>query len=105
MAVLEGDLNQAKTYTLRLLLQKGQQVPVHSHSYSERFILLAGKVEFGFGDAFAKDKLKPVSLPSIGLVPANQMHFAQVLADNTVVQISGVGPFDMKLAKDSEPPR
>ncbi len=103
MAVLEGDPNQAKTFTLRLLLQKGQQIPVHAHSYSERFILLAGKVDFAFGDTFAKDQLKPVSLPSVGLVPGNQMHYARALADNTIVQISGVGPFDMKLGKASEP--
>lgn len=104
MAVLEGDPSQAKTFTIRLLLQKGQQMPVHAHSYSERFILLAGKVEFAFGETFAKDQLKPVNLPSVGLVPANQMHYARALADNTIVQISGVGPFDMKLGKNSVSP-
>lgn len=104
MAVLEGDPNQAKTYTFRLVLQKGQQMPVHAHSYNERFILLAGKVEFAFGDTFANDQLKPVAVPSVGLVPANQMHYARALADNTIVQITGVGPFDMKLGRDTDAP-
>jgi len=94
-SVLEGDPNKPQTYTIRLLMQKGQAFPVHAHSHTERFMLLAGGVEFAFGDTGAAKDLKRVNLPSVGLVPANQMHYGRALANNTVVQLSGVGPFDM----------
>lgn len=99
MAVLEGDLDKPQTFVMRLQMQKGQAVPVHSHTRSERFIVLSGKADFGFGDTFDEKKLQHMNTPTIGLVPAGQMHYARALADNTVVQIMGVGPFDMTVAE------
>lgn len=99
LAVLEGDPSQAKTFMLRLRLDKGQQIPVHAHSYSERFFVVSGKASFATGDAFETDKLQPLAVGSVGVVPANHNHYARAEADNTVIQIFGVGPFDMKLAE------
>jgi quercetin dioxygenase-like cupin family protein len=104
MTMLEGSVDQPKTFVLRLQMQKGQVVPVHAHSHSERFIVLSGNVDYGFGDTFAEDKLQHLHTPTIGLVPPDQMHYARALADNTVVQIMGVGPFDMKVAPDGGMP-
>lgn len=99
LAVLEGDPSQPKAFTLRLKLNKGQQLPVHAHSYSERFFVVSGKVSFATGDAFEADKLQPLKVGSVGIVPANHNHYARAEADNTVVQVFGVGPFDLKLAE------
>ncbi len=101
VSVLEGDLDKPQTFVLRLQMQKGQAFPVHSHTRSERFIVLSGKVDFGFGDSFVEKKLQHVATPGIGLVPGGQMHYGRALADNTVVQIMGVGPFDMTVADES----
>lgn len=98
MSVLEGDLDTPQTFVLRLQMQKGQAFPVHSHTRSERFIVLSGKVDFGFGDTFDEKKLQHMATPGIGLVPGGHMHYGRALADNTVVQIMGVGPFDMTIA-------
>jgi quercetin dioxygenase-like cupin family protein len=104
MAVLEGAIDQPKTFILRLQMQKGQVFPVHSHSHSERFIVLSGKADFAFGETFDEKKLQHLETPTIGIAPAGEMHFGRALEDNTVVQIMGVGPFDMKLAADGGMP-
>lgn len=103
MAVLEGDPAQAKTYTIRLKLGPGAKVPVHSHSMGERFTIISGKTKFAMGDTWNDAELKELKTPAIGLIPRNQNHYAMATQD-TVVQLSGVGPFDMKYAHPEDDP-
>jgi quercetin dioxygenase-like cupin family protein len=106
IAVLEGDPKLTKVFTVRLLLPtKGFKIPVHAHSYSERFMVLAGASRFAMGDEFDLAKTKRMTVGGVGIVPGNARHYVQSDATGTVVQISGVGPLDMKWADMETAPK
>jgi quercetin dioxygenase-like cupin family protein len=106
LAVLEGDPNIAKVYTIRLMFpDKGFKLPVHAHSHSERFMLLSGAVRFGLGDEYDLSKTKSMKVGAVGIVPKDERHFAQADSDGVIVQITGVGPLDMKWAVMATAPK
>ncbi len=101
MAVLEGDPNQPKTYVVRLQFPKGSRMPPHSHKYSERFFVLSGHPKFAFGDTWDEKKLQPMGAPSVGITPPDMAHYARI-DDDTVVQVAGVGPMNVKYANPAD---
>jgi quercetin dioxygenase-like cupin family protein len=104
MAVLEGDPNVAKMFTLRLQFPKGFKVRPHTHSVTERFMIVGGRGTFAHGDTWTDKQLNPVAMGAIGVLPKDHAHYAHAGADGLVVQISGVGPFDLKWSHAEDAP-
>jgi quercetin dioxygenase-like cupin family protein len=95
LAVLEGDPKVAKVFTLRLMLPtKGFKYPVHSHTHSERFVVLSGAAHFAMADTDDFAQAKAMKVGGVGVVPKDARHFAQADADDTIVQVTGVGPLE-----------
>jgi quercetin dioxygenase-like cupin family protein len=103
MAMLEGDPALAQTYTIRVKVPKGFKMPVHAHSNGERMTVLSGNVKVAMGDRWSEQALKPMKSPAIALFPRDQMHYAEVIED-AVIQLAGVGPYDIKYANPAEDP-
>ena len=61
IAVIEGPMNQAVPFTIRLKFPKDYQIPAHSHPAVERVTVLSGTFHMGTGDKF--DKAKSHALP------------------------------------------
>lgn len=101
LAVLEGDPAQPKMFVARLQLPPNTKLPSHAHAYSQRFMVLSGDAQFAVGDAASQ----AMKAPSIMLVPREEPHVMDVGASGAVVQIVGVGPFDVEwLRPTSAPP-
>ena len=62
IAVIEGPMNQAVPFTIRLKFPKDYQIPAHSHPAIERVTVLSGTFHMGTGDKF--DKAKSHALPT-----------------------------------------
>lgn len=92
LAVLEGDPAQAKMFVARLQLPPNTKLPAHAHAYSQRFMVLSGNARFGVDDATPQD----MKAPAIMLVPREMPHVMDVGSSGAVVQIVGVGPFDVE---------
>jgi quercetin dioxygenase-like cupin family protein len=93
-AVLMGDPGKPGPFVLRLKFPSGYVVPPHRHSKEEQVTVLAGGFAFGLG-ATVDPAAKPMPPSSFVRIPANTTHWARAQGE-TVVQINGMGPFDIR---------
>jgi quercetin dioxygenase-like cupin family protein len=103
-AVLLGHPAKEGPFVLRLRFPAGFVVPPHRHSKDEMVTVIAGRFGIAAGeklDRSAGDVLPPSSFVHL---PAGMAHYAWAEAD-TIVQINGVGPFDVKYVDPKDDPR
>lgn len=102
-AVLLGSPAKEGPFVLRLRFPDGFVIPPHRHSKDEFVTVLGG----GFAVA-AGHHLDPSApaLPAGSFVhlPAGMPHFARAVGE-TVVQVNGVGPFDVVYLDPKDDPR
>jgi hypothetical protein len=96
IATLDGDWSKPGPYTIRLKLPAGTKIPVHYHSGTERATIISGIFMLGIGTKFDESKLTTAPAGSFAVIPAGVRHFAETKVE-TVVQLSGMGPFDMEM--------
>jgi len=103
-AVLYGDPGKAGPFVLRLKFPAGFAVPPHRHSKDEPVTVISGRLLIGAGAKL--DRAAATALAPAGFVylPAGMAHFAIADAD-TVVQINGMGPFDITYLNPNDDPR
>ena len=103
-AVLLGHPTKDGPFVLRLKFPAGFTVPPHKHSKDELVTVISGKFMIASGE-----KLDPAAfhtLPTASFVhlPAGMPHFARADGE-TVVQINGMGPFDVTYINPADDPR
>jgi quercetin dioxygenase-like cupin family protein len=103
-AVLLGSPAKEGPFVLRLKFPSGFAVPPHRHSKDELVTVISGK--FGIGASETLDRAAAKQLPPGSFVhlPAGMPHYAIADAE-TVVQINGVGPFDITYIDPNDDPR
>lgn len=103
-AVLLGHPAKEGPFVLRLKFPPGFVVPPHRHSKDEMVTVIAGR--FGVGAGEKLDRSAGDVLPAASFVhlPAGMAHFAWAEVE-TIVQINGVGPFDVKYVDPKDDPR
>jgi quercetin dioxygenase-like cupin family protein len=91
-------------FVLRLKLPAGFVVPPHRHSRDELLTVLSGR--FSITAAERLPSPLPPGLPpgSFFYLPAGMSHFARAETE-AVVQINGVGPFDVVYLDPKDDPR
>jgi hypothetical protein len=94
MAVLEGDPQQPGPFTLRLSLPAGTQIAPHWHPSTERVTVLEGAVGVGFGDRYDDTQMRVFHAGGFYVNPPQAHHFVGVPQD-TVIQITGEGPWEL----------
>jgi hypothetical protein len=93
IAVLAGNPEIAGLpYVIRFRTRREIAVPAHWHPEDENITVLEGPFALGLGECFAQDALKKLPTGSYAYVPKETRHFASY-GVGTVVQVSGVGPF------------
>jgi quercetin dioxygenase-like cupin family protein len=104
LAVLEGDPTAAEPFTMRAWMPDGYFVPPHWHPIGEHLTVLSGTLVLGMGE-----KLDPAQETALGsggfaAMPAGMRHWARAEGE-TVIQIHGVGPFDITYVDPADDPR
>jgi quercetin dioxygenase-like cupin family protein len=96
LAVIHGDPMGKGDYTLRLKFPAGYTFPAHYHPNAEHLTVLSGVFVLGMGDkeGGATREYQPGDFLYI---PAKKPHFGGARGE-TVIQLHGVGPFEIKLA-------
>ena len=97
IAVLYGDPSQAAPYTLRLKFPDGYAFPPHWHPNLEHVTVVTGTFFLGMGEEVKKEAAVAYAPGDYLIAPARMSHFGWVKGE-TVVQLHGMGPFDIKLA-------
>jgi quercetin dioxygenase-like cupin family protein len=105
LAVIEGPMNEAVPFTVRVKLPANYRLPAHFHPAVERVTTLSGVFYMGMGD-----KLDPAQA-TMALGPGDVMimvpgtkHFA-VTKEETVLQLHGTGPWGITYVDPADDPR
>jgi quercetin dioxygenase-like cupin family protein len=99
MALLAGDPSKAGSqYTVRLKLPAGVKIGPHTHGDVENVTVLSGTALVGVGTTFDTAHMISLAAGSFVSIPAGTPHYAMAVGD-TIVQVNGVGPASMTLAK------
>jgi quercetin dioxygenase-like cupin family protein len=102
--VLEGDPTKPGLFTMRIQLPPNYVIAPHRHPEAERVTVLSGSVYVGFGNKVDKEKSTYFQTGSFYVNPAGSSHFVWT-KEGVIVQITGVGPWQLTYADPSDDPR
>lgn len=104
-AVIEGDPSKAGgTYVIRAKMPDGYRIPPHWHPVTENVTVLEGTILIGMGDKFDEAAGRQLTAGSFASMPKGVRHFAWAKGE-TVIQVHGVGPFDINYVNPADDPR
>src|SRR5262249_61702686 len=103
-AVLRGAPARGGPSFFRLNFPAGFPVPPHRHSKDEFVTVISGKFAVASGEKLERESLSPLAPASFVHLPAGMPHYAWAEVES-VVQINGVGPFDVTYIDPKDDPR
>lgn len=103
-AVLLGSPTKEGPFVLRLKFPPGFVVPPHRHTKDELVTVISGAFGVAAGEMLDRSAQKPLPPASFIHLPAGMPHFAWADGE-TIVQINGVGPFDVVYIDPRDDPR
>jgi hypothetical protein len=104
LAVIEGPITEAVPFTFRVKFPANFKVPPHWHPATERVTLLSGTLHLGVGDTFDQANAKALPAGSISIMEPKMHHFAWA-SEETVFQLSGMGPWGITYVNPADDPR
>jgi quercetin dioxygenase-like cupin family protein len=103
-AALLGSPAKEGPFVLRLKFPAGFAIPPHRHSKDELVTVISGKFGISSGEKLDRASLHALPPGSFVHLPAGMPHYASTDVE-TVVQINGVGPFDVTYVDPNDDPR
>jgi hypothetical protein len=104
VAIIEGPITEAVPFTFRLKFPANYKIAPHWHPAVERVTVLSGTIHLGVGDTFDQTKAKALPAGSISIMEPKMHHFAWT-SEETVVQLSGMGPWGITFVNPADDPR
>jgi len=98
-AVLWGDPANPGPYVQRVKIPPNALIPPHSHPDSEAITVLAGALGIGEGAQVDKAAGTVLGVGGFYVLPAHRVHYAWGGPKGATLQISGVGPSGMTMAR------
>lgn len=102
IAVLEGDPKAQRFFTIRLKVPAGSRLAPHWHPRDERVTVISGSVAVGFGDTVDEAAVTRFGAGSFYVNPANSRHYV-LFPEDSVVQVTGVGPWEVNFLTPAAP--
>jgi hypothetical protein len=102
IAVLHGDPSKKAPFTLRLKMPAGFKIPPHWHSNDEYLTILAGTLILHMGDTMDAPSTN-LAIGGFHFLPG-KMHHAAEAKGETIVQLDGMGPFDIHYLNPADNP-
>ncbi len=96
LAVLHGDPAGKGDYTIRLKFPAGYTFPAHYHPNAEHLTVLSGTFLLSMGEKEG-GPLREYQPGDFLYIPSKKPHYGGAKGE-TVIQLHGIGPFDIKLA-------
>lgn len=103
-AVLEGNPAQDGLFTMRLWLPAGFQIKPHWHPAVEHVTVMSGSFHVGMGDTFDAAAAPGLGAGTFAFLAPQMHHFAWAEGD-TVIQLHGVGPWQINYLNPADDPR
>jgi hypothetical protein len=106
MAVLQGDPGKEGVFVARLMVPANYKIAPHWHSKDEDLTVISGTFYLAEGDTMDMKDMKHAHAMKAGAyhhLPAKTHHYA-FSKGPAVVQINGVGPFDLTYINPADDP-
>ena len=103
-AVLFGDPSEEGLFVLRLKLPAGYSVAPHTHPVDEVITVISGTFRLGMGGTADQRKAQTLPAGSFFALPPGMAHYV-FIDEETVVQISTVGPWGLTYINPKDDPR
>jgi ketosteroid isomerase-like protein/quercetin dioxygenase-like cupin family protein len=100
LAVVHGDPMGKGDYTIRLRFPAGYTFPAHYHPNAEHLTVLSGTFLLSMG-AKEGGPLREYQPGDFLYIPATKPHYGGAKSE-TIIQLHGIGPFEIKLAGVTE---
>ena len=104
IAVIEGPMNQAVPFTIRLRFPPNYRIPAHWHPAVERVTVLSGTFYMGVGDKLDEKTSMALTPGSMMILQPKTHHFAWN-KDEVIVQLNGTGPWGITYLNPADDPR
>jgi quercetin dioxygenase-like cupin family protein len=104
MAALEGDPTKEGPFVVRFQFPDGYYIPPHTHPKTERVTIISGTGYLAAGDTLDRSSAKSLPAGSFGYWPAGMKHAAWFEGE-TVIQLHGVGPWQINYVNPADDPR
>lgn len=104
IAVIEGPMNEAKPFTMRLRLPADYRIPAHYHTAIEHVTVISGTFNMGLGDNLDTKTTRPLGPGGVAIMQVGTRHFAWNEGE-TVIQVHGVGPWTITYVNPADDPR
>jgi hypothetical protein len=105
MGLLVGDPSKPGVpYVLRAKLPDGYKVPPHWHPSDENVTVLTGTLLVGKGEKLDPSTTEELPAGSFMRMPKTMRNFA-IAKGETVIQLHGVGPFEINYVNPADDPR
>jgi quercetin dioxygenase-like cupin family protein len=104
IAVIEGPMNEAKPFMMRLRFPANYQIPAHYHGAIEHVTVISGTFNMGLGDKLDTKATRPLGPGGVAIMQPGTKHFAWTEGE-TVVQVHGVGPWTVTYVNPADDPR
>lgn len=104
LAVLSGDPSKTGQFTVRLKAPDGYKIMPHWHPTDELVTVIEGTLMIGVGEKFDQAAAHEMTVGSFARMPKEMRHYAWTKGE-TVVQINGLGPFEIIYVNPSDDPR
>ncbi len=91
-AVVEGNPQNAGTFTMMLKLPDGFWIQPHFHNVAKRLVVVKGELLMGHGDVVEASKASALKTGGVAAVPANTPHYEGGKGE-TIVALIATGPF------------
>ena len=103
VAVLQGDPFKKGVFAIRFKMPDGYKIPPHWHTNTEELTILSGTFMLGIGDNFDEASMHSLAPTSYHYLPGKKHHYAMATGE-TVVEIHGMGPFDIHYLNPADDP-
>ena len=105
MAVVQGDPSKEGLFVYRLKMPGNYKIPPHLHKASENVTVLSGSFFMGMGEKFDQGSGKELPVGGFASIPPDHPHYAWAGPQETIVQVHGVGPTDLRFVNPADDPR
>ncbi len=98
IAILEGDPKASDLFTIRFRVNSEFVMPPHVHPKDERVTIIAGKAYVAFGKDATKADATGFGPGDYYVNARNEIHTVWA-DDSTIIQITGIGPWEASFIK------
>lgn len=102
--VIEGPMNEAVPFTVRLKFPANYKIAPHWHPAVERVTVLSGTFEMGIGEKVDDKKMMTLNQGDMMIMQPKTAHYARTKG-GTVVQLHGMGPWGVTYVNPDDDPR